>query len=424
MITELKAEVEKTFGREISNRGDCELLVDDIYQRTGLVISYNTLRRLFAIIPYRKPRESTLDALATYVGFRSFQDFTNRFTEVDSWPIWEHLFVILSDAVPKELVELLRMRKKQQQQFTLSFTIVIRELINRRDIDTLRLVFRDPMFQFSALPYDEVAQIGVLVGLHFRIVNDADFEQDLLKEPNFRDLVFKIFVDYTKLNEKYGQWVQFISQIEGLDEETMHFVRCLEVWKSALNHGHLAKSEVATLPVLNPKLHPILFGRILGLLVLGAKSKAEKEKWHQTMQQQLAAFPEQTTELLYELAVQALVFKSEIHEALLITNKTAVSKVGFWFHHSQVAIHRVYQVKVSLQKQQFLKAKTMLTEIPYGHIRHGYREFIELFVAFFRWHIAKFLQESTAEHYMEFVRLRSKISYGVFTDAYFENYFN
>ena len=64
MIDELKTEVEKTLGRRIATRGDCELLADDIYQKTGTVLSYNTFRRLFGVIEFRKPRESTLDALS------------------------------------------------------------------------------------------------------------------------------------------------------------------------------------------------------------------------------------------------------------------------------------------------------------------------------------------------------------------------
>jgi hypothetical protein len=424
MITELKAEVEKTFGREIVNRGDCELLVDEVYRKTGRVISYNTLRRLFSIIPYRKPRESTLDVIAAYVGFLSFQDFNKRFAEVDNWPSWEHLYVVLSEATPERIVEFLRFRKKQQQQFPATFTIVIRELINRHDLHALQLIFREPMFQFEALPYDEVAQIGVLIGLHFRAFNNTEFELALLNEPNFRDVVFKIFVDYAKLNGKYGQWINYLKQLEGLDLETQNFVKCLHVWKTALNNGRIEDSAFESLPELNSKLHPILFGRILGLRVLAAKSNAARKKGERAMQQQLDTHPDQATELLYEIAVQALVFRSEIHEALLWNNKAAITKVSFWYHLSQVAIHRVYQVKVSLQKQQFLKAKTMLAEIPFGHIRHGYREFIELYVAFFRWHIAKNLNEPSLELELEFNSRKIKLNYPILDGHYFERYFD
>jgi hypothetical protein len=121
MIEELKREVEQTLGRKVLKRGDCELLADDLYQKTGTVVSYNTFRRLFGIIEYRKPRESTLDALSVYIGFESFQDFTKRFSEVDTWPVWEHLYVMLSEGNSNEILRYLYYRKRQQDQFTIAF---------------------------------------------------------------------------------------------------------------------------------------------------------------------------------------------------------------------------------------------------------------------------------------------------------------
>ena len=106
MIDELKLEIEKTFNRKITDRGHCEALVQDIYEKTGALLSYNTLRRFFGLAEYRKPREHTLDQLAVYCGFRSFKDFSQRYTEVDSWPTWERLFVDLSSDNPEEFVEL------------------------------------------------------------------------------------------------------------------------------------------------------------------------------------------------------------------------------------------------------------------------------------------------------------------------------
>ena len=86
MITELKSEVEKHFARKITNRGDCEALAQDIYEKTGAVLSYNTIRRIYGLAAYRKPRASTLDQLAAYCGFDSFIEFCQRFHEFDSWP--------------------------------------------------------------------------------------------------------------------------------------------------------------------------------------------------------------------------------------------------------------------------------------------------------------------------------------------------
>ena len=49
MIDELKRVIEKTFNRKMTDRGSCEALAQDIYEKTGAILSYNTLRRLFGL---------------------------------------------------------------------------------------------------------------------------------------------------------------------------------------------------------------------------------------------------------------------------------------------------------------------------------------------------------------------------------------
>jgi hypothetical protein len=423
MIDELKLELEKTFNRKILDRGDCETLVQDIYEKTGALLSYNTLRRFFGLAEYRKPREHTLDQFAVYCGFRSYKDFCQRFIEVDSWPSWERLFVDLSYNNPDELMELLRYRKRHNDHFTVSFTIGVRELIHRRDLDGLRRVFRDPDFQFAALPYDEVAQMGVLIGLLFRNFNDEDLEEQLLLEPNFRDLVFKIFVDYGRLNQKYGKWIQFLLKQTNIDKETKTFITCLDRWRSFLMQELPTKENNQALPNLDMSQHPILFGRIFGLKMLLSKNKSSKRSLIAKLKQRLDTEPQFATELLYEPCVQCLVSRDLDLMNILLDYSDLVNDIKFWYHFSQVSIHRVFQVSTLIDSGQFLKAKSILETIPYGHIRHGYKEFIELYVTFFKLRIAERLGEPTELLESKFQIHRTKIAYPIFTDAYFQEYF-
>jgi hypothetical protein len=424
MIDELKLEIEKTFNRKVTDRGHCEALVQDIYEKTGALLSYNTLRRFFGLAEYRKPREHTLDQFAVYCGFRSFKDFSQRYTEVDSWPTWERLFVDLSSDSADEFIELLRYRKRHNDHFTVSFTIGIRELFHRRDLDGLIRVFREPDFQFAALPYDEVAQIGVLVGLHFRNFENEDLEQQLLLEPNFRDLVFKIFVDYARLNQKYGKWIQFLLMQTNLDTETKIFITCLDRWRSFLMQEPHAEEVFQLLPNLHMSQNPILFGRIFGLKMLLTKNKRSKRSLIAKLKQRLDAEPQFATELLYEPCVQCLVSRDPDLSKVVLDHSHLVNDIKFWYHFSQVSIHRVFQVSHFIDTEQHLKAKSILETIPYGHIRHGYKEFIELFVTFFKLRIAERLGEPTETLESDFQIYRTKIAYPIFTDAYFEDYFS
>lgn len=424
MIDELKLELEKTFNRKISDRGDCEALVQDIYEKTGTVLSYNTLRRLFGLAEFRKPRESTLDHLAIYCGFRSYKDFSQRYTDVDIWPTWENLYVSLAQSEVQELIDLLKFRKARQEYFTISFTVCFRELLNRGDLKNLLAILRDPAFQFEKLPYDEVAQIGVLVGLHFRHFHNEELEKTLLLEQNFRDLVFKIFVDYARLNQKYGTWIAYLSTQNGLDKETKTFIAALDVWRALLMSEQPKQEALRKIPALSDEQHPILFGRIFGIKMLTSKSKKQQEKLIFSLETRLQKEPHFATELLYEPTVQTLVFRKQLLMDFVYKNNFRINDIKFWYHFSQVSIHRIFEASMLIQQKEFNKAKSILEHIPFGHIRHGYREFLELFVSFFRYKIAEGLDLPKHDLQQEFQTCRSKIDYPIFTDAYFQNYFS
>lgn len=425
MIDELKRVIEKTFNRKMTDRGSCEALAQDIYEKTGAILSYNTLRRLFGLAEYRKPRESTLDQLATYCGFRSFNDFSQRFSEVDTWPTWENLYVCLSANDHSSLLEMLLFKKRRNDHFTISFTIVVRELLHRKDLEGLLCLFRAPAFQFDALPYDEVAQIGVLVGLHFRNFDDFSLEKQLLDEPNFRDIVFKIFVDYGRLNGKYGEWVHYLSGSSQIDQESKTFIHCIEIWRKILANESMAQEALKRLPKLQNDQHPILFGRIFGIRMCVSSSKSSRLKLIERMEQRLAQEPQLATELLYEPSVQILVLQDSDLQQFVAAHAHLIHDIKFWYHFSQVSIHRVFQVSLLIRNKQYTKALSILENIPFGHIRHGYREFIEIYVAFFQMKIAQELNTKELDKWQTNFELRRKeINYPIFTDAYFENYFN
>jgi hypothetical protein len=423
MVEELKSQIEKSFGKKIISRGDCELLSDDLYRKTGVVISYNTFRRMFGLAEYRQPRLTTLNHLSNYIGFQSYQDFTQRFAEVDSWPTWETLYVTLSTGSMHDIVEMLRYRQLNNLQFAISFTVVTRELLLRNDRVLLVELFKCPYFQFSRMPYDEVAQIGVLTGLLFRTYSNDEIEKQLLKEPNFRDLILKIYVDYARLNGKYGKWIDWLLKSKGLDEESVTFIRCLSIWRRYLQSQPFLKKEIALLPDLKNQQHPILFGRLFGLKLLSAESANSRNSIIRRMKARLKKNPDSKTELLHEPAIQALVTRNKflvrfVNEELL--NSTAVSR---WYHLSQISILNVFQVSVLISKREYAKAQSILENIAIGHIRYGYREFIDLYISFFRLKISDGLKKDTAELLFDFAQKRKNLGYLFLTDEYFQNYF-
>ena len=47
----LRIEIQRRFGRPIRTKTDCQHLEERLYEELGSMVSYNTLRRFFGLVP-------------------------------------------------------------------------------------------------------------------------------------------------------------------------------------------------------------------------------------------------------------------------------------------------------------------------------------------------------------------------------------
>ena len=89
-----------------------------------------------------------------------------------------------------------------------------------------------------------------------------------------------------------------------------------------------------------------------------------------------------------------------------------------------MTIEQVFIVAMLLRKQEFEQARDRLQQISVGQIRHGYKNLMMLYLSFFNLYIDKHFNTNHSKLAQRFVENRQKINYPLFTDQYFENYFN
>lgn len=76
MITRLVTEIEKMIGRQVLTPRDFDALSVNIQERTHEYLSATTLKRIWGYFDRpTKPRQFTLDTLARFLGYRSFNSF-------------------------------------------------------------------------------------------------------------------------------------------------------------------------------------------------------------------------------------------------------------------------------------------------------------------------------------------------------------
>lgn len=75
-IHQLKLYIERMLGRRVLSSSDCRLLFHHITQQLNLTLSFNTLRRFFNLMDTKHAQSVyTLNILASYCGFASYDDF-------------------------------------------------------------------------------------------------------------------------------------------------------------------------------------------------------------------------------------------------------------------------------------------------------------------------------------------------------------
>ena len=76
----IKERIEARFGQIIRYSKDCESLAVDISANTKHTISGSTIKRLMGFVKgVQEPRMYTMDAIAEYLGYSSFDEFIKEF---------------------------------------------------------------------------------------------------------------------------------------------------------------------------------------------------------------------------------------------------------------------------------------------------------------------------------------------------------
>lgn len=277
-IEKFQLTVESVFGKRIVNKPDCEELSIAIYNKTKLLINYNTLRRFFGIAGKKNNSnvsKGSLDILAVYCGFQSYFDFCTQLGAIDNLgKLYKlQLEVIQQDSFTITTTEkYLSQLNKNEQQFSLMNFIVL-VAFNKGDLAFLKQIFKiKKVFNgddyFIAHLYFLIQSIGV------QVQNHPQFSEELWKswanEKQARFFYFELFVDMNNLINSHYIGIEYY-----LKHTTKHqdliFAHSLLAWRYLmLNDIKNAKKEIAIIEniPLKEHIHPIPVARFFNSKLL------------------------------------------------------------------------------------------------------------------------------------------------------------
>ena len=325
-----------------------------------------------------------------------------------------------------ELIAHLHIRKQEHQDFAVSFALAVKELLNHQKGAEVLQLFREPDFQFINLSFDDASQIGVILGLHFNNYDNWEIEKLLLQENNFRDLVLKTNVEYTRFNANYGKWINYLSMFPHLDTDTSQFIRSIKPFMYLLNCQPIPNDTLLQIPPLRASQHPILFGRIFSLKIILTQDEKVQKRLIEQMEKRLANSPNLRAELMYVPAIHALLTQNETLSKFTLAELREIPVAQKWYQISLIAIEKIFIAACKIKKQQYLEANQLLASSPLVQIRFGYKYIVDLFITHFYLEMAKneahdpqvkkILQQ-------EFKAKLTKVNLPLLSEAYFEGYF-
>lgn len=189
----LKLYIEKTLGRRVLSSTDCRFLYNDINQQIDATLSFNTLRRFFNLMETKHEQSVyTLNILASYCGFSSFDDFK---TSVKQKPADNGL-------QNADLLHYLVMLFKET------------EVTDPNDTTFSRLVRQTITF------------------LEFHPALIDQFQREIAKTSNGQIFYFEQFVNFDRLDGYYGDGLRYYLHEKKNPEAQIfgHYMLCLRYW--------------------------------------------------------------------------------------------------------------------------------------------------------------------------------------------------
>jgi hypothetical protein len=306
-LDKLKEAVERGYGKRIVDRPDCEDLSVEIYKKTKLLISYNTIRRFFGLAGQKDNStvsKSTLNVLAIYCGFQSYFDFCAQLESIDNLGKLYKLQLEIAQQKTLEIAKveaILAQLEKNEHLYSLMNYITVVSF-NRGDVSFLKQLFKIERI-FNGEDYLHSHLYFLIQTIGVQVQNNLELAKELWeiwsKDPKARFYYFELFVDMTTLVQAHYIGIQYYL-IHSTHKQDIVFANALLAWRFLmLNDTVNARKQLENLDqTIDIKtIHPIPVARLMNCkFVLNFKENAQVSE-----------------ELLEELATLQLYFQNNTH---------------------------------------------------------------------------------------------------------------
>jgi len=390
MIDELKKVIESKIGRQIEGRGDCQFLSDKINEELNEILSYNTLRRVFGLENgcEIKPRISTLNILAQFVGYKSFLLFKKNADWSREWSTQLRVNGWIDRMDDQEIISELTLARHRNDDFSTSLVSILRELFLLGNIKLIDKIFKNPNFKLDHLTYSELLFLANGIGSILRKIKIDKAELvTLLNNKKFTEYVFLSFVDYSSLEGYYGQVLVLLNDgsIKIKNDQKL-FLKAISSLKVLLQgrkidclNYELIKKET---------LHSILVSRLASIQIAFHIQNSESYDYIlYDIHDRITKLKFNQVDYLYELQTISLLTKDfSLMRWICSTGNIQIEEE---YHVSHKQYFFIVKLLFAIYEKRFKEAHTILSKLDERKWILSYYQFFQVFHFISIYHISK-----------------------------------
>jgi hypothetical protein len=428
----LRTDIEKKVGFKINTTTDVKSFLAILQEYTSDPISLSTLRRFWNLIPMRKSNNSTLDVLAKFLEYASYQDYVKKKNEYEKWYVDAQLqqLKFKKNLTTNDFQFLSELIEKSESNAV--FISLFEHAFYNEKWDYCHALFNENNISCfkNKLPINHFqTNIAYILFIFLYGLSKESFLgsiEKLLANKNFRENVIYIYIDIMGLNNRYGVILEKIEK-ESLSSEERLFLNLLSGLKLYLNKSK--KLPKINTPVINElqSLPDVLVGRFYGYQMLYAAQNQNKEEEEVIWNDFLSFIKKETPirQYFHEFVHALLLLKSIQKLNYLLENyfEAIIDKLHI-HSYLDLFIYNLIDVMISHKKKDLKRAQYIFKNLDTTISKYGaaYNDYYLIFYAITGYHLATNYKEKQLfkEEYLKHVALAK---FKVFDETYLENYF-
>jgi hypothetical protein len=426
----LKIDVEKKIGFKILSTTEARALQNLLLEQDIYDLSLSTIRRFWGLIPNRKPNEKTLNALAAFLGYKTYLDYVTSKNRFEEWFNISQIQRLKSkDKLTKSDFKFIETLYRTESTTFVSVSLFehavnfekwnyIQDLLNPDNISLL---------QDNTDVTEYAAKQAYLLAIYLKSIPIAYFNaviDKLIQIDGFRYYCVYLYVDIIHLNHRYGAVINKIIATVNKDKEEVLFLTLLKNLWNYLNGNSL--KPVAFDEQELKKLPYVLIGRYYGYQIL-----------HNTLEEDDTA-----VEFYWKLFLDGINSETEIRQYLnefthhlllakrfkkleyILDNFYEAIMDNFHLHHYlDVFLFGLIDVIISYQSGNAKRANLVFANLDTSKIIYGsYCDYYLIFYNLIGYHLANDTQEKQ-NFKKDYLNLSQDARFFLFNEAYLKYYF-